>query len=876
MGVIFPASPASAGPAATNMAKRIKGTNMNAPVRTSVTWALALCLVSLISSSSEAQRAKKFFHQSPPDLTAGGKADDARDYRLGPLGANGWMFQRRTNHGATHEARQILITAVDDDGPSHGKLKVDDVILGIGDQKFNYDARKALAQSINLAETKQGRGILKLLVWRGGEEVVVTVKLPVLGSFSKTTPFECEKTDRIIDNAVEYMKKNPDLLKPNWIGFINGLGLMATGREDVMPMVRELAHASVIPDGTALSVEHHVGMKCWDWSYRMLFLTEYYLLTKDQYVWPSINELATKSSLGQSGAGTWGHTYAARQNTGYYHGHLGGYGAINQMGLTMMIGLKLAEKCGIENAEVRAAIKRGDAFFSYFIGKGTIPYGDHGAANTWFDDNGKSGAAAIFFDLMNNRKGTRFFSEMVLGSTPGGREVGHTGHYWSRLWGGIGAARGGEKALQVFFMEINPLYTLERQPEGRFVFQENVGEAAREIGDRRTKWDSTGARLLSLCVPRRVLYITGKSTPTQTHLTPQRIVQLLRAGRLDVNKSARAKLSDHQILELLQDPLPPIRSIGAQTLAERDMNRVDRLIELLDSDNRYARLGAAEALCNAGFGSKAAADKLIELMADVDDIDFKVYAIAALINRDKKRGLLTVAKPAIPVLLKMAVKHHPEDPRRVLQHDISRALFYNGRAQPRRGLLAEYGLEPADRALLYPAMREILVNENGWARGNLGWVYRELSAEELEPLWGDIYRASRHIAPSGIMFASGIRVEGLKTMSRHRIAEGLDLAVWYIRWQKGHGNKSRVPGALEAILGYGSHARRVIPKLEEYAKWFEDQRRGGQIRDDDVAVNIHATIEKIRAMPDEPQFELVSIAKKIEVMDGIKPIREGP
>jgi hypothetical protein len=99
-----------------------------------------------------------------------------------------------------------------------------------------------------------------------------------------------------------------------------------------MPMVRELAHAACIPDGEALSVEQHVGMQCWGWSYRTVFLCEYYLRTKDEFVWPSINELATKIALGQSGVGTWGHTYAARQNTGYYHGPLGGYGAINQHG----------------------------------------------------------------------------------------------------------------------------------------------------------------------------------------------------------------------------------------------------------------------------------------------------------------------------------------------------------------------------------------------------------------------------------------------------------------------------------------------------------------------------------------------------------------
>jgi len=330
------------------------------------------------------------------------------------------------------------------------------------------------------------------------------------------------------------------------------------------------------------------------------------------------------------------------------------------------------------------------------------------------------------------------------------------------------------------------------------------------------------------------------------------------------DKEARAKLGEREIFGLLEDPIPPIRAIGAKTLAEREMNCVDRLIGMLDSSNRYARYGAAEALCNAGFGSKPAADKLIELMEKDDDVLFKVYAIAALINRDTKRGLLTVARPAIPVLMRMAVRHSPDDPRRVLQHDIGRALFYNGRAQPRRGLLPHYGMEGIDRSLLVPAVKEILKNENGWARSTLsGFIYPLLTASEREQLWGDIHLATRHIAPSGIMFASGVRTHGLKLMAQHHIEEGLELAAWYIRYQKGHGNKGRVPAALDAILAYGAHAKRVIPELEKHAAWYEAQRRG-KPRDDDPANRIRAAIKKIEAMKSPPDFELVSISDHLK------------
>lgn len=817
----------------------------------------------------------------PLDLIKVGKPGNTRDWRLGPLGVNGWCYHQRGKHGASALARQIFITAVDKDGPSHGKLKVKDVVIGSYGEDFAGDARKAIAEAIDKAETEKEKGKLMLKVWRPsegasskGKEIDVLVELSVMGSYSKTMPYNCEKTDRIIEQGVAHIAKNKEnLLKPGgWINYINGLGLLATGRDDVLPLVKELAHGSLLKEGETLSVEKHVSMVCWWWSYKTLFLSEYYLRTGDKAVLPTILEHGTKISMGQSGVGTWGHTYAAKENTGYLHGHLGGYGAINQQGLTLMIALALVEKCGLSNDEIRAAIQRGTDFFGYFIGKGTIPYGDHGAANEWYDDNGKSGAAAIYFDLIEQAEGPTFFSKMVMASAPSGRETGHTGHYWSRLWGGIGASRGGDTFTKSFFNEINWAYTLERQPGGWFAFQDNAGENGVH-GDPKTKWDSTGARLLQLCIPRRAIYLTGRGSSDKKGVSEKRIEEILSAGRLQINRDAREKLELEEILDLLRDPLPPTRSIGAHALADRQINCVDQLVKMLDSKNKHERYGAAEALSKAGFGSQIAANRLIELMEKDDDIQFKTYAIAALINRDKEKGLLTVAKSAIPVLMRMCLEYSDEDPRKVLQHDIGRALFYNGGAQPRRGLLPEYGLEGVDRKLLLKVVKEILTNHNGWARSTCaGFIYPKLTKEELNEIWGDVYMASRYIAPSGIMFASGVRTNGLTLMADHGIEEGLDLATWYIRYQKGHGSPGRVPVALRAIEKYGLHAKRVIPELEKHAHYFEERaapkrnRRKQAPQPNDPDVLIRKTIEKLKTS-DRKEVKLTSIASQLKGKD---------
>ena len=767
---------------------------------------------------------------------------------------------------------------MDPKGPSVGKLQEGDVLLGINGKNFTRDARKALAAAINDAEKNENKGSLSLKVWKSeknvGEKVVeVVIKLPVLGSYSATAPFDCEKTDKIIDRAVLYMKDNHEkLLTPNWLGFINGLGLMSTGRKDALPLLKDLAHASLLKEGESLSVEKHVSMMCWRWSYRTLFLCEYYLLTKDKEVLPTIEEYATKIAMGQSGAGTWGHTYAARANTGYLHGHLGGYGAINQMGLTLMMALPLVKKCGIENKEINDALKRGDDFFSYFVGKGTIPYGDHGAA-PWYDDNGKSGSAAIYFDFMNNRKGTDFFSKMLLASASGGREQGHTGHFWSHLWGGLGALRGGEAVFTRFMKVMDPIFTLERQHDGRFAFQDNVGEKG-DRGKPKTQWDCTGSRLLQLCAPKRVLYITGKETPKDSQVSSERMDQILEAGRLKVIREDRVKLALPKVLELLQDPLPPTRALAVAALEEGEINCVDQLVSMLKSENPHARYGAAEALGRVGFNRKDAADGLIELMQKDKDTLFRIYAMRAMTNTNLRLGLFNHAQPAIPILLRMATERVEDDPRRVLQYEISRALFFDERAGAHRGLIARYGMGGVDRTLLIPAIKEILKNKNGAARSIMtSYVYPRLNKAELEDLWGDIYMATRYIAPSGIMFASQARTDGLQLMGKHGVEEGMFLSAWYLRWQKGHGSTRRFPPALKALENYGKHAESMVLYLEEHVKHFVSIRNPRRkVTDEDRALQIKRTIEKIRNSEETPS--LFTISQYLNAKD--KPRSNGP
>ncbi len=786
-------------------------------------FSLLFLLNFLLSDPSQAARVKKNIHKNAPDLTKGGKPDDTHDWRLGPLGCNGWVFCRTSTKGASDEARQILITGIDKNRPADGKLQVNDVILGTDGKKFSYDARKSLAHAINEAEKNKNKGALNLLLWRKGETMKVTLKLPIMGTYSDTAPYDCEKTDKIIDMACAYLKDKK--LSNDWIGQITATGMLATGREDMLKIVKAYAHKICIP-GEVLNVETHVSMTAWRWSYKLIFLSEYYLKTKDKYVLPTIKEYGTKLAMGQSGVGSWGHAIAARANTGKLHGHLGGYGAINQMGLTAMIGLCLAKKCGIGNSEVIQAIERGSTFFGYYIGKGSIPYGDHEPAKPWFDDNGKSGAAAILFDLTNNKEGTKFFSSMVLASAPSGREAGHTGHYWSHLWGGIGAARSGKNGLNAFFKEMEGVMTFERNPSGRMVFQENAGEAIKKakLGDQKTKWDCTGTRLLQLCVPREELYITGKDMKIFNALPIERIDELFKIGRLSFNSKDRKALSKSEIMKLLSDSLPATRQVAVSAIKEQNIRFVDDLIKMLDSKNKYTQYGACDALRESGYASAKAVAKLVSFIENSNDLTLRLLAIDALTGGDRKKGLVMAAKSAIPALLRLAVSKSKEDPRRLLQRKLAMQLFYDGNALRFKGLLVVHGIKNIERKLLIPAIKELLTVDDGRSRSCISWVYPKLTDEDLKQLWPEIEQATYDLSPSGIMFADGIRISGLEFMQKHKRKKTLEYCFKILgenRWGKGRRREKILP----MIAKFGTQAKPYLSELKALHKEMSKARK---------------------------------------------------
>ncbi|MBC8403808.1 MAG: hypothetical protein H8E15_01175 [Planctomycetes bacterium] len=102
-----------------------------------------------------------------------------------PTGARVWIWGWKLE---TTDVRQILVTEVAEDSPAEKVLQVGDVILGLGDGRFERDPRRAFGDAITKAESKTGEGKLPLFIWRDGKTKNVSLRLPVLGEYVDTAP----------------------------------------------------------------------------------------------------------------------------------------------------------------------------------------------------------------------------------------------------------------------------------------------------------------------------------------------------------------------------------------------------------------------------------------------------------------------------------------------------------------------------------------------------------------------------------------------------------------------------------------------------------------------------------------------------------------
>ena len=751
--------------------------------------------------------------QTVPDLTNGGTLPaNSVSFNLGPSGMRGLVYHIREDSSLS---RQIKVTTIEALSPAAGILAANDVILGASGTaaaptNFTADARKSLADAINDAEARTP-ATLKLLVWRAGTTSTMPITLRTMGTYSATAPYNCPKSAQILQEGLTYIMSS----ETSGLYSFGTLTLLAANNPADPANAARMARAqtearALIPDAATMTQmmanTRDNFASGWQRGHTLIFLSEYYLLTNDALVLPAIRAYAVNIAKNQSLFGTLGHIFSDPWPDGSLNGPMGGeYGVVNSAGVPCFLGLVLAKKCGITDAEITPAIERSSRFFAYYVNKGTIPYGEHDPYFLDHESNGKCGAAALAFGLQANRSmEARFFTQMSTASASE-REIGHTGSFFNYLWAPLGAAAGGEVAAAAHFAAIRWHLDLSRKWNGTFQFDSLYGDGPQD-GEDYNDFRMSTAVLLTYALPRRQLTITGRNPNPANLLNSAEVAATVAAdGYSAINRTTNQLISD------LGSWSPVVQHAAGEQLATRtlDTTIVNQLIALATDVNGSSRIGACIVLGKCSHTASAAtrASTLAALLTDPQNhVRYTAAdAMRYLSLSDRMAHLNTIltatasnARPLLPL--------NEEDPMHMAHSRFGLLLFNSSGDFGPFGVIAGSSVASAPKNLLYPAIRAVARNPVGLCRSTLTSIYPHLTQADFLAVSDAVVDVVRDRAPADRMFSGGARIGGAQTFQKFNIAEGVPACIDFMR---------DAPGFNEDVLSvlklYAGDSTTVIP-----------------------------------------------------------------
>jgi hypothetical protein len=205
--------------------------------------------------------------------------------------------------------------------------------------------------------------------------------------------------------------------------------------------------------------------------------------------------------------------------------------------------------------------------------------------------------------------------------------------------------------------------------------------------------------------------------------------------------------------------------------------------------------------------------------------------------------------PALPDLLeRIAAGPTKDDPRGMEQRFISFVVF-------NKMLGGQTTLDGVDHEKLVVAIAQGLHNEDGGCRSAVSNIYAKVPFGDIKPLLPAIFEAVEKPAPSGEMFADGVRLNGLRLLATHHVEEGMTACADYLRNQNPWASENRTPEILALFKEYGANAQAVLPQLRETMADFEDGEPDfPQHLSKQKAAAVRKTIAAIEAAKDRPEL----------------------
>jgi hypothetical protein len=197
--------------------------------------------------------------------------------------------------------KEMVVVHVLADAPAGGVLRADDAIIGANGRLFvdPEDPRPEMGHALVESQSPELRGALTLHVVRDRKPMNLEIDLGSTLSYSDTWPFDCEKTRRVRQAALDFVISSHPWHRYN---FWTPLFLMASGDDAALELARRHLCASLKDQ-----YEENTGASAWTGGYRLINLCEYYLLTGDSSVLPAIQHQAEGVAWAQYRSGSWSH-----------------------------------------------------------------------------------------------------------------------------------------------------------------------------------------------------------------------------------------------------------------------------------------------------------------------------------------------------------------------------------------------------------------------------------------------------------------------------------------------------------------------------------------------------------------------------------------
>jgi hypothetical protein len=430
---------------------------------------------------------------------------------LGPTGAR-----------AILKETSFVVKYVFPKSPADKRLNIDDEIIGVNGKLFTtkhiFGRQYGMGYKVgyegpimdfgNAIEDSEGRdGVLKLTVIRGGKKINVKVRLAAIGRFSKTYPLKCRKSDKLVAAATKYLlTRSKEFRSPCHKRGTVALALLSQGK---MKEARSIA----------ASWKNVPGERTWVWpvAYQCIFLSEYYLKTKDKSVLKPIEGLVKRLYEGQVVDPV---LYKDRIHSGrpegknYLKGGLGhvvkidGYGTMAITTLMAMLAWELAEDCGVR-LDQRYVDRAFECIRTHTNKSGYMGYRHARGA---YSPVGRQGLSIIAHKLAGD-KGTEEYVARVtkhLARSKTRLNDGHGDNVLAVLWGLLGIQLSGDQAAIREIFDYNKAFiNMSRTHDGSFVAQ-----PGRNSGDKgyymSSRLHPTAAMVLVLGMSRPSLRIQGK------------------------------------------------------------------------------------------------------------------------------------------------------------------------------------------------------------------------------------------------------------------------------------------------------------------------------------------------------------------------------